>query len=301
MRIAFIGLGMMGAPMARCLRRRGFELFADDLDKERVRELSTEELAGPVPVPLRAEHASAIDALITMLPDSDAVERVLLGENADGVSGWADRLSQGSCVIDMSSSDPARSRRLAERLAALGLHYLDAPVSGGVHRATDGSLAILVGGELGVLQTHRPLLEAMGRSVLHIGRAGCGHAAKALNNYVSAAGLVATVEALHIAEGFGIEPTVMTEVLNASTGRTNTSENKVRQFMLSGSFSSGFALALMAKDLRIAQQLSSTVGYSMPLGATCVRVWDDAARHATAKTDHTEMYRLLAQPHGAID
>src|SRR6185437_8299041 len=248
MRIAFIGLGMMGAPMARCLRRRGFELFADDLDKERVRELSTEELAGPVPVPLRAEHASAIDALITMLPDSDAVERVLLGENADGVSGWADRLSQGSCVIDMSSSDPARSRRLAERLAALGLHYLDAPVFGGV---------------LGVLQTHRPLLEAMGRSVLHIGRAGCGHAAKALNNYVSAAGLVATVEALHIAEGFGIEPTVMTEVLNASTGRTNTSENKVRQFMLSGSFSSGFALALMAKDLRIAQQLSSTVGYSM--------------------------------------
>ena len=291
----------MGAPMARCLRRRGFQLYLADLDAPRVQALCTEELAGPRPEPLRAEHAAALDVLITMLPDSNAVERVLLGGPAGGERGWAARLPRDATVIDMSSSDPARSRALAACLAGLGLAYLDAPVSGGVRRAQDGTLAILVGGEAAVLERHRALLGAMGRSVLHIGSAGCGHAAKALNNYVSAAGLVATVEALHVAARFGIEPTVMTDVLNASTGRSNTSENKVRQFMLSGSFASGFALQLMAKDLRIAQQLSSTVGYAMPLGATCVRLWDEAARHSGPATDHTEMYRLLAEPTGMAD
>ncbi len=108
-------------------------------------------------------------------------------------------------------------------------------------RAVDGTLAILVGGEPDLLVRWRPVLEAMGKSVLHIGPAGSGHAAKALNNFVSAAGLLATVEALHVAQRFGIAPEAMTDVLNASSGRSNTSENKVKQFMLSDSFASGFS------------------------------------------------------------
>lgn len=285
--IGFCGLGMMGTPMTECLARAGFQLCLGDADRDRRETLMARLNAGP----LDAAHAASLDVLITMLPNSDIVERVLLGGGADGLAA---RLPKGAVVIDMSSSEPARSRRLGALLAEMGLDYLDAPVSGGVKKAVTGELAILVGGDAAVLEHCRPLLAAMGKNLLHIGAAGSGHAAKALNNAVSAAGLVATVEALHVAERFGIDPAVMTDVLNASTGRSNTSENKVKQFMLSGAYNSGFALQLMNKDLRIGQALARELGYPMRLGAACAALWDEAAQRTTAATDHTEMYRLLA-------
>lgn len=283
-RIGFVGLGMMGTPMAHCLARAGFELFVADVDAARVTAL-----AGTAQ-PLTPDNVASLDALITMLPNSAIVEDALLGTAA-----WARRLPRGAVVLDMSSSEPERSRRLGATLAELGLDYLDAPVSGGVGKARTGQLAILVGGEATVLERCRGLLQAMGASVLHIGTAGAGHAAKALNNYVSAAGLVATVEALQVGARFGIDPAVMTAVLNASTGRSNTSENKVKQFMLSGTYASGFALQLMNKDLKIAHALAESVGYPMRLGTVCVQIWDEAGRRATPAADHTEMYRLLAE------
>jgi len=285
-RIGFIGLGMMGAPMVECLVKAGFDLFIDDADAARVETLAAQTGARR----LRKDTAPSLDALITMLPNSAIVESVLLG---DGAHGWADALAKDAVIIDTSSSEPERSRRLGAVLEERGLAYLDAPVSGGVKKAKDGTLAILVGGRADVLARCKGILEAMGKSILHIGCAGAGHAAKALNNYVSAAGLAATVEALHVAQRFGIEPAVMTDVLNASTGRSNTSENKVKQFMLSGTFASGFALQLMNKDLKIARALAQSVGYPMTLGVTCMAIWDEAAQRSTPATDHTEMYRLL--------
>lgn len=285
-RIGFIGLGMMGTPMVLCLAKAGFDVFVADTDEARVAALSVGERVRP----LHADDAASLDVLITMLPNSTIVEHVLLGEG----NGWGVRLQRGAAVIDMSSSEPARSRALGATLGDAGLDYLDAPVSGGVKKATDGSLAILVGGEAAVLERVRPVLDAMGKSVLHIGAAGAGHAAKALNNYVSAAGLVATVEALQVARRFGIDPATMTDVLNASTGRSNTSENKVHQFMLSGTFASGFALQLMNKDLKIARALAESLDYPMELGETCTAMWDRAAQCSTPTTDHTEMYRLLS-------
>jgi 3-hydroxyisobutyrate dehydrogenase len=278
-RIGFIGLGMMGTPMVQCLAKAGFELYLDDADASRADALAVQ-VGGRR---LQADNAAQLDVLITMLPNSAIVE----------AAGWADRLASGAVVIDMSSSEPERSRKLGETLAARGFAYLDAPVSGGVKRAKEGTLAILVGGRADMLERCKALLDAMGSSVLHIGAAGAGHAAKALNNYVSAAGLAATVEALHVAERFGIEPEVMTDVLNASSGRTNTSENKVKQFMLSGTFASGFALQLMNKDLKIARALAQAVDYPMTLGVTTVAMWDEAAQRSTPATDHTELYRLL--------
>ncbi|AHF79392.1 3-hydroxyisobutyrate dehydrogenase (plasmid) [Sodalis praecaptivus] len=283
-KVGFIGLGMMGAPMATCLVRAGYEMLLQDADKARTRDLCAR-LGSRA---LTKETLDDCDVLITMLPNSDIVEEVLLH------NGWASALPRDAVVVDMSSSVPMRSRQLAGEVAAMGLHWLDAPVSGGVNRAAEGQLAIMVGGEPQVLAHCSALLNGMGRSVLHIGGAGAGHAAKALNNFVSAAGLAATVEALHVAQRFGIEPTVMTDVLNASTGRSNTSENKVKQFMLNGRFDSGFALKLMDKDLHIAQALAEDVGYAMTLGRSCTALWHDAAAKATAATDHTEMYRLLA-------
>lgn len=285
-RIGFIGLGMMGAPMVQCLVNAGFELFIDDADAARADALAGQTGAQR----LNRDNAKSLDALITMLPNSSIVESVLLGTGADG---WASSLAQGAVVIDMSSSEPERSRRLGAMLDERGLAYLDAPVSGGVKKAKEGTLAILVGGHADVLAQCKPVLEAMGKSILHIGGAGSGHAAKALNNYVSAAGLAATVEALLVAQRFGIEPDVMTDVLNASSGRSNTSENKVKQFMLSGTFASGFALQLMNKDLKIARALAQSVGYPLALGETCTSMWDEAAQRSTPATDHTEMYRLL--------
>ncbi|BDC44205.1 NAD(P)-dependent oxidoreductase [Paraburkholderia terrae] len=285
-RIGFIGLGMMGAPMVRCLVNAGFDLYIDDADAARADTLATQAGAQR----LTRDNAASLEALITMLPNSAIVESVLLG---GGAEGWASRLAKGAVVIDMSSSEPERSRKLGATLEERGLAYLDAPVSGGVKKAKEGTLAILVGGRAEVLTQCMPVLEAMGKSILHIGGAGSGHAAKALNNYVSAAGLAATVEALLVAQRFGIEPDVMTDVLNASSGRSNTSENKVKQFMLSGTFGSGFALQLMNKDLKIAHALAQSVGYPMTLGDTVTAVWGEAAQRSTPATDHTEMYRLL--------
>ncbi|MEN5028522.1 NAD(P)-dependent oxidoreductase [Pseudomonas sp. Ps21-P2] len=285
-RIGFIGLGMMGTPMTACLAKAGFELFLADADAGRLRDVQATLNASA----LTAENAKSLDILITMLPNSDIVERVLLGED-----GWAASLAPQAVVIDMSSSEPARSRELGQRLKTLNLHYLDAPVSGGVKRAVDGSLAILVGGDAEVLQRCRPVLDAMGKNILHIGDAGSGHAAKALNNFVSAAGLMATVEALHVAKHFGIDPGVMVDVLNASSGGSNTSLNKARQFMLSGTFGSGFSMQLMNKDLKIAKGLSDALNYPMIFGQSAIKVWNDVAQDATPATDHTEMYRMLAR------
>ena len=141
----------------------------------------------------------------------------------------------------------------------------------------------------------RPILEAMGQSILFIGPAGSGHAAKALNNLVSACGLMVTVEALHVAKRFGIAEDVMTDVLNASSGRSNTSENKVKQFMLSGTFGSGFSLKLMDKDLSIAGKLAESVGYPLSFGASGIDTWHRIADGVSPATDHTEMYRFLSE------
>ncbi|WP_102225234.1 NAD(P)-dependent oxidoreductase [Acidimangrovimonas sediminis] len=282
--IGFIGLGMMGTPMTACLAKAGFPLLLADADTARAETLCAERGARM----LTPETAGEVDVLITMLPKSDIVEQVLLAD------GWADRLKPGTAVIDMSSSEPMRSRKLGEVLTGKGLGYLDAPVSGGVKRAVDGTLAILVGGDAELLEACRPVLDAMGGSILHIGAAGSGHAAKALNNFVSASALMATVEALHVAAKFGIDPAVMTDVLNASTGRSNTSENKVKPFMLSGTFGSGFSLALMDKDLGIAGALAEQVGYPMQVGAHNIAVWHEVAGRAGPAADHTEMYRFLA-------
>lgn len=285
-RIGFIGLGMMGTPMTACLAKAGFQLYLADADAGRLSDVQATLNASA----LTAENASTLDILITMLPNSNIVETVLLGER-----GWAASLAPQAVVIDMSSSEPARSRELGQKLKALNLQYLDAPVSGGVKRAVDGSLAILVGGDELVMQRCRPVLDAMGKNILHIGDAGSGHAAKALNNFVSAAGLMATVEALHVAKRFGIEPEVMVDVLNASSGGSNTSLNKAKQFMLSGTFGSGFSMQLMNKDLKIAKGLSDALDYPLTFGQSAIKVWNDVAQGATPTTDHTEMYRMLAK------
>jgi 3-hydroxyisobutyrate dehydrogenase len=287
--IGFIGLGMMGRPMAGLLARAGYRLWVTDADARRS-ELFAAEFGAHAFEPGAPEFPQ-LDVVITMLPNSAVVEHVVLG--GDGAAGLLRRLAPGTTLIDMSSSEPMRSRALAEKLAAAGVQFLDAPVSGGVKRAVEGSLAIMVGGAPEAFARCEALLRVMGKSVFHVGGPGCGHAVKALNNYVSASGLVAAVDAMHVGRRFGLDPATVIQVLNASSGRNNATENKVAQFMLNGSFDSGFALQLMVKDLRIAAQLADDVGYPMPMGKECLSVWAGVADRLDRVADHTEMYRLL--------
>jgi 3-hydroxyisobutyrate dehydrogenase len=284
--IGFIGLGNMGYPMAGRLADAGHHLIVADRDQDLVKRFVTDHDAA---TPARADSRGWKDAdiIITMLPNSAIVEQVLLAD------GTADLAALNTLFIDMSSSEPLRSRTLASTLESKGLRFLDAPVSGGVRGAQAGQLAIMVGGRWQDLDQAKELFDVLGKSVIHVGDAGTGHAAKALNNLVSAASVVATVEALRIGEAFGISPGTMTDVLNASSGRSNTSENKVQQFMLSGTFGSGFPIGLMTKDIRIATALAASLGVDSPFSGDCQQLWEATIDAGFAGEDHTRMYEIL--------
>jgi len=277
--IGFVGLGMMGTPMAACLAKAGHALFVKDASAE-VQASFVQNHGGQV---LDSKTAADVEWLVLMLPNSAIVEKVL----AELVS----QIPKTAAVIDMSSSAPLNTRALSESLAEHGVQLLDAPVSGGQKRAIDGTLAIMVGGQAELYEKAEPILAAMG-SAVHVGPVGAGHALKALNNYLSAAGLLAAVEAFHVGEKFGLDPAVMNKVFNTSSGRNNTTENKVEQFMLSGKFNSAFSLALMAKDLGIAVDLGEKMGEPMLLAHTCRDIWKEVDSRAP-NADHTEMYRLV--------
>lgn len=285
--IGFIGLGNMGFPMASRLADAGHRMIVNDRD-----QLAVERFQDEHPGALRAADTAAwqdADVIITMLPNSDIVEGVL----TNGVTAAA---SLNTLFIDMSSSEPIRSRNLGRRLEEKGMRYLDAPVSGGVRGAQNGQLAIMVGGRWHDLDQAKDIFDVLGKSVIHVGDAGSGHAAKALNNLVSAASVVATVEALRVGERFGIDPATMTEVLNASSGRSNTSENKVAQFMLSGTFASGFPIGLMTKDIKIATALADSLGIEAPFSHDCENIWQSALDAGHGAEDHTRMYEYLSTP-----
>ena len=279
----FVGLGRMGAPMARRHAAR-FDTVLSDADPAVAAALAEELGCRVLPTP--AEVPDDIDTVVLMLPDSRVVEAVLL----DG--GLLGRLPAGALIVDMGSSEPASTRRLAADARARGIGYVDAPVSGGVARAVTGELSIMVGGDPADVERARPHLEPLGGSVLVVGAAGTGHAAKALNNLLSASNLAAAAEVLTVAAGSGIAPEVMVEVLNASTGRSQATEVKYPKHVLTGSYDSGFAMDLMIKDLGIARSLAAAQGASTPVtdAAYAAAV---AAREALggAGLDHTEVAR----------
>lgn len=289
MKIGFIGLGMMGGPMAHLLAQAGHALVVSDLNREAASRFVAEH-ADAAQAGSPADFAGA-DIVITMLPDSNAVAATVLGK--DSKPGVAAAMRRDAVLIDMSSSEPMRSRELGATLARQGIAYLDAPVSGGVKRAVDGTLAIMVGGDPAVAERCDAVLRTMGKNITRVGPAGAGHAMKALNNYVSAAALVATAEALHVGQAFGLDPQLMVDVMNNSTAKNNTTENKARQFMLSNAFNSGFSLSLMAKDLGIAMGLGQSVAQPMPLGDEVLQMWRNANETLGKGADHTEMYRYL--------
>jgi 3-hydroxyisobutyrate dehydrogenase len=291
--IGFIGLGNMGRPMARRLVEAGYRLVVSDKNADAAQGFVTAHGAPASVAGSLAKLGRAVEAVITMLPDGKIVREVALGE-----SGFAAGLNEGSIVIDMSSSDPVGTRQLGAELKARGIHLVDAPVSGGVKRAEDGSLAAMVGGDAEAIDRVKPLLCVMAKQIFLTGPLGSGHAMKALNNLVSAAGLWIAAEALLIGKHFGLAPDTMVDVLNASTGRNNSTENKFKQQILSRAFSSGFSLGLMAKDLRTAQDLAAATGSFAPFTRECAALWNEAAGKLGESADHTAAVRILEQENG---
>jgi 3-hydroxyisobutyrate dehydrogenase len=292
-KIGFIGLGNMGQPMAARLLEAGFALTVLDAD-EKTQQAFVSQYGG-TPASSLSELGATCDVVITMLPDGHAVRRVVLGEEEDGYDRLFGSMRQGSILIDMSSSSPTGTQALGKILAQHGLFMLDAPVSGGVLRAENGTLAIMVGGDTAVLKRCRPLFEAMGKRLFETGALGSGHAMKALNNLVSAAGLIAAAEALLIGHRFGLEPTVMIDILNASTGRNNSTENKFKQFILSRTFDSGFSLDLMVKDLTTAVDLARETKTPAVFSATCRELWAAALSKLENEADHTAVVRWFEE------
>lgn len=284
--IGFVGIGNMGWPMAACLADAGYSLVVADA-RRATADNFVQQVGGRVADSLTALSASS-DVIITMLPTSGNVSAVM----AEGVDNLLAGLRPGTVVIDMTSGQPAITRKLAERVAAAGGTLIDAPVSGGVSRAKTGQLAIMVGADAAVLERVRPVLAAMGTSILPCGGVGAGQAMKALNNLVSAGGYLIGIEALLIGQRAGLDPGVMVDVLNASTGMNNSTQKKFRQFVLSRGFDSGFSLDLMVKDLSIALEIGRDGATPTPFAAMCREMWAAALASLGPGQDHTAAAKL---------
>ena len=254
-RVGFVGLGLMGRPMARNLLRAGSPLSVCSRSAPPVDELVAE---GALRASSAAEVAAASDVVITMLPDTPDVELVLFGPG-----GVVEGASKGSLVVDMSTIDPIATRAFAERLAAIGVAMLDAPVSGGEIGAIDGTLSIMVGGPDEAFGRALPLLQAMGGTIVHVGPAGAGQVTKTCNQLVVASAVEAVAEALVLAAKAGVDPAKVREALLGGFAGSRVLEVH-GQRMLDGDFAPGFRAALMAKDGRIVLKAAEDLGAPTP-------------------------------------
>ena len=268
----------MGAVMAPHLVAGGYKVTGHDV-------VAPPDLPEGLPFTDDLSALVTCETIITMLPDGDVVSQVVGRLLAAGCAAM---------VIDMSSSHPDVSRQLDADLASRGQMFLDAPVSGGVGRAGTAELMIMAGGSETAFAAARPILDLMGTPT-HMGPAGCGHAMKALNNYVSAAGLIASFEALATARDLGIEPDRFLEVINRSTGRNNTTEAKIARYVVSAAYDSGFDLKLMAKDVGIAHALAAAGGFDGAVTDAVRQVLEDGLATLGEAADHTELYLQIAK------
>jgi 3-hydroxyisobutyrate dehydrogenase len=276
-RLGFVGLGHMGVPMTARLVAAGHEVQGFDVDP------AARTRGGAAAVESLADAAVGAEAVVLMLAASTIVRQVVLDE------GLLDSLEPGALLVDMGSSDPTQTHELAAEAERREVRYVDAPVSGGVVGAEAGTLTIMAGGAEADLETCRPIFEAVGGKVVHAGRVGAGHALKALNNLLSATNFLITLEAVMVGSRFGLDPKVMVEAINDSTGRSWATEHKVPQFVEPRSFTSGFAMRLMVKDIQTARALAHATGSPFALGDASVALWEQAAEALPDEADHTQI------------
>lgn len=291
-RIGFIGIGIMGAPMAGHLARAGYPMTLHDIDQDKA-----EAVAVRYPGVTTAESPAAVaaqsDIVITMLPAGAYVREVALGDK-----GLIHSLKPGALLLDTSSCEPWLTRATADALAARGIAMVDAPASGAQGGAIAAELVFMVGGSPQALARVRPLLEVMGKQVFHLGPVGAGHAMKCINNTITAMTFLATAEGLVLGKKFGLDPDIMTEVLNQSTGMSWISRTHIKQRITSRSFDDPFKLKLMVKDIGIAMHLADDLALSLPLCVQGQQLWDRANQHADDGSSVSQLVRWVEQTTG---
>lgn len=287
-KVGFVGLGAMGGPMAHNLVGAGFELVVRD-SSPTVADAFASAHPGTVVATVPADF-TGVAFVVTMLPDGSVVQDVLL----HWAGGIAAVLAPGCVVIDMSSARPTDTRHLQQALVPTGVRVIDAPVSGGVPRAVTGELAIMVGGAVADVETAQPVLRALGDPArqFYTGELGTGHAMKALNNYVGGSAYIITAEALTIGKRFGLDTGTMIDIMNASTGRSFNSEMVLAPHVVTGTYNTGFALGLLAKDVHIAASIAQGTDLPTPMLALADELWAQAAAAMEPGVDHSLAHQV---------
>lgn len=293
MSLAFLGLGAIGAPMARHLAGHGAPLALWNRTAEKAAALAAGTGARAAATP--ADAARDADVVITCLPTSREVEALL-----DGPDGLLVGLRRGAVLVDCTSGDPAGSRRIAARLAAAGVAFLDAPVSGGVAGAEAGTLTVMVGGDPAVLERVRPVLARFGAKIVHCGPVGAGHALKAVNNALLAMHIWGTAEGLAALAKAGVRPEVALDVINASSGRSNASMNLFPDRVLTRAFPRTFRLALLDKDVGIAAQVAREAKVPSPLLQLTAELFTLAHHELGEVADHVEAVQVVERQAGTV-
>src|SRR5882762_4152919 len=290
-RIGFIGVGTMGLPMATNLLKKGFAVTAYDLNAAAVQAAVA---AGMTAAASAAEAVADADIVITMLPSSPHVESAYMGDG-----GVVNAARKGTLCVDMSTIDPAVSRRVAAAATERGVRFVDAPVSGGTPRATDGTLAIMVGASPEDFQAALPALQAMGANVFHVGPVGSGEVAKLCNNLIAGVAAVAVSEAFRIAEGFGVDPKILTDVIAKSSGSSWVMEHMhpvgglVAKAPSSRDYAPGFTTDLMAKDLGLAVNAARELRVPVVVAPAAQQALRLASAHGFGRKDFSSIYMFL--------
>jgi 3-hydroxyisobutyrate dehydrogenase len=288
MEVAFLGLGAIGAPMARHLAKPPFSLRVWNRTPARATALANETGARAAATP--AEAARGAEVVVTCLPTSREVEALLLEPSP---LGFLDALSSGATLLDCTSGDSATSRRIAARLAERGVGFMDAPVSGGVGGAVKGKLTIMCGGTTETLERVRPVVEAFGEKIVLCGPVGAGDAVKAVNQAMLGIHIWALSEGLVALEKAGVPTRPALEVINASSGRSNTSMNLFPERVMTRAFPRTFRLALLDKDVRIAADFAREHGVPSPLLNLASELLRAARCQLGEEADHVETIQVL--------
>ncbi len=293
LRIGFVGLGVMGQPMARHLHAAGHHLYLLDLKAGETGRFAASLGARASVSATPRELAASSEIVITMLPNGEVVQQVCFGAH-----GLLEGIREGTLLLDTSSSEPWLTRDTAARLAARGVAMVDAAVSGAQWGAEEATLVFMAGGETADLDRARPLLARMGRTIVHLGPIGAGHQMKCINNLITAVTFGATAEGLAIGKASGLDPSAMLEVLNASTGMSWISQTHFEQRILSRRFDDPFKLELMLKDMGIATALAREQRVPVPLSGLAQQLWQAADRAAGPGASISEGVRWVEQQAG---
>ena len=291
MKVAFLGLGAIGEPMAGHLAAEPLELTVWNRSQDKSRAFAAKHSVETAATP--AESVRDADVVITCLPSSREVMEVVSGE-----TGIANAIAKGAIMIDCTSGDPATSKEIAALLAKQGVEFIDAPVSGGVKGALAGTLTVMCGGSEASIHRARPILERFGKKIVRCGEIGAGDAVKAMNQALLAVHIWSAGEALAVLARLGVDTHIALDVINGSSGRSNSSENLFTERVIGRAFPRTFKLALLDKDVGIAADIARENGMDAPFVELAARLFSEAHEILGEEADHVEAVKVIEERAG---